>query len=324
MRTRRSQVETALGYGLPDETWAKVQELGLDDELYSIERVAGTIRALRSRGERSPRVRVSTVWSGAIADRAAALSFCFGGAAARHWHVVDFRRRCLPSGLLAERAMVPWLRRQFKREVRAEAVRRGIDTDEAERSIFWADDTRLVTLCYQSPPEGPDSDEWEDLEIQVVSGSTLFQLGSCSYLLSVEFGWSAHQATTFVLTGKIPFVVPIVGEYAPPTSVTASVATTRLMITVDPTVTPQELSEWYREARSAVVNPRRVQPLRAKHLNLAMFGADRPDGESWEQARRRWNAEFPDWSYPSDQGRNFHRDVLAAQKRLLHPAAYQR
>jgi hypothetical protein len=159
-------------------------------------------------------------------------------------------------------------------------------------------------------------------------GAPRLKLSLCSRELAREYGWSEYEATTFVLSGGIPFRPAIGAEFLSsdisnawrdPSD--AWEGTPRIAITVDASsVTPQELADWYREARRVVVDPKKVQPQDYKHLRLAAFCANRIEGESWSETMARWNAEFPEWHYSIDQRRNFVRDATMARERLLKPA----
>jgi hypothetical protein len=134
--------------------------------------------------------------------------------------------------------------------------------------------------------------------------------------LSKRYGWDKGQSTLFVLTGDTPLVSPIKGKVNMKSPLAAL---SRITLTIDPIVSPQEVEEYYRKVRGT----RRRRAMTEKHLKLAIFSTTRPQHETWEQAMQEWNKECiegnrePSWSYMTANTRNFRRDCLQAQARLL-------
>ena len=93
----------------------------------------------------------------------------------------------------------------------------------------------------------------------------------------------------------------------------------RITITVDPTVTPDDVADAYRQARSHFVDPKKARTQDTKRLALAVFCDRGPTDESWSQTLKRWNKRLPDWRCRSDDVFNFHRHASAARQRLLQP-----
>ena len=92
-------------------------------------------------------------------------------------------------------------------------------------------------------------------------------------------------------------------------------ATSRITLDVDPTVTPQEVSDRYKQARTELMGSR-SRRMSEKHLRLAIFADTHRDG-TWEARMLEWNREHPDWRY--GESRHFQRDATQATKRLLTP-----
>ena len=69
-----------------------------------------------------------------------------------------------------------------------------------------------MRLSFQDPPDEWDS-EWRVRDLDVIAGCTLSELSLCSWELAREYGWSDCEATTFVLSGRIPFRPAIRAEF---------------------------------------------------------------------------------------------------------------
>jgi hypothetical protein len=102
---------------------------------------------------------------------------------------------------------------------------------------------------------------------------------------SPRYPWSKEEATTFILTNLPPIVNAVDVRLQDSPSLPGA---TRIVLTVDPSVSPAELAEQYKKAREQVL-PRRYRSLTAQKLRLAAFVSQRPESETWEQTRRAWN-----------------------------------
>jgi hypothetical protein len=127
------------------------------------------------------------------------------------------------------------------------------------------------------------------------------------------YPWNRGQATMFVLTGLYPQVRAMSSRVLDSPYLRGA---TRIVLTVDPAVSPAELAKRYQEVRTRVI-PQRYRSLSAKHLLLAAFIAERPDEETWEQKRLEWNKQYPQYRY--GQATNFRRDASRAITHLLNP-----
>jgi hypothetical protein len=127
------------------------------------------------------------------------------------------------------------------------------------------------------------------------------------------FPWNKGQATLFILTGLYPQVRGVSSRVLDSPYLRGA---TRIVLTVDPAVSPAELAERYQEVRARVVS-QRYRSLSTKHLLLAAFIAERPDEETWEQKRLEWNKQYPQYRY--GQVTNFSRDASRAINHLLNP-----
>ena len=137
----------------------------------------------------------------------------------------------------------------------------------------------------------------------------LERLRQISDRLSRRYRWQEAQATIFVLTGRTPLVPPA----------EAKIEREAIVLTVDPSLTPRQVADRYRQFRKDILGGGRIKALSLKHLRLAAFDADRPSQETWKKKMDAWNRSAPEeeWRYKND-GR-FKRDCLQAKRRLLAP-----
>jgi hypothetical protein len=91
---------------------------------------------------------------------------------------------------------------------------------------------------------------------------------------------------------------------------------TRIVLTIDPALSPAELVKRYKEVRTKVI-PHRYRSLSTKYLLLAAFIAEQQEEDTWEQKRLKWNNQYPQYSYGQDT--NFARDASRAINHILNP-----
>ena len=154
----------------------------------------------------------------------------------------------------------------------------------------------------------PDSDEIR--EIPTAINGILEDLRQLSERLAEEYAWTAADATLFVLTNTPPEIRPL-------TSVSQSrqlPALSRIVLTIDPALSPQEVAEHYRQLRQEIM-PARHRDLSEKHLQLAAFSGTHPRLGTWQQKMVKWNSDHPDWKYK--EASNFAHDCLQARRRVL-------
>ena len=179
----------------------------------------------------------------------------------------------------------------------------------SEENPAWGVSTDL--LAYALP-----GDRWPR-RLPVAQEGVLGYLRSVSVSLSRTFGWHEAQATVFVLTNVTPQYVPLQVEAALSGPFTV---TSRVKLTVDFSVSPGEIAEVFRRTRAKLLSSR-PRGLKEKHLHLAVFIAERAEGETWRQKMIAWNAAWrdrqPDWLYERET--NFARDCNQAKQRLLRP-----
>jgi hypothetical protein len=112
----------------------------------------------------------------------------------------------------------------------------------------------------------------------VRAGGALDRLRRLSLALADTYQWDPEQASTFVLTGLVPYS-----------------------------------KAWAERLRGALVRGRRPREISPKHLELALFTAER-EGEPLAVRMTAWNAQHPEWAYA--QITNFGRDSREAVRRL--------
>jgi hypothetical protein len=142
----------------------------------------------------------------------------------------------------------------------------------------------------------------------VARGSPAGELRDLALELAARYGWTAEQASAFVLTGLAPRV-PLVRSRVRHGPVFA--ASTRIVLDVDPGVGGLDVWRRYRRMRRALRASRFREP-DAKALTLALFAMRQS-----EDGVRRWNEEHPQWRYADP--REFERDSRLALRRLLEP-----
>jgi hypothetical protein len=112
----------------------------------------------------------------------------------------------------------------------------------------------------------------------VRAGATLDRLRRLSVALADNYQWDPEQASTFMLTGLVPYS-----------------------------------QAWVERLRGALVRGRRPREISPKHLELALFTAER-EGEPLAVRMTAWNAQHSEWAYA--QITNFGRDSREAVRRL--------
>lgn len=156
-------------------------------------------------------------------------------------------------------------------------------------------------LAYSVP-----SDRWERC-IPTAANGVLERLRQISEWLSEHYRWQEAQATIFVLTGRTPLVPPA----------EAKIEREAIVLTVDPSLTPRQVADYYRQFKKGILGGSRIKALSVKHLQLAAFAADRPSEEPWAKKMDAWNRsrKSPEERYTIAS--YFRRDCLQAQSRLL-------
>ncbi len=154
----------------------------------------------------------------------------------------------------------------------------------------------------------PGSEEIK--EIPTAMNGTLEALRQLSERLAKEYAWTAADATLFVLTNHPPEIRPLTSTSQPK----QLPALSRIVLTIDPALSPQEVAEHYRQLRQEIM-PARHRDLSEKHLQLAAFSGTHPRLGTWQQKMVEWNSNHRDWAYK--EASNFAHDCLQARRRVL-------
>ena len=343
----RLQLDKVLGSSVSDRVWDYLEDKGFVGEAWDgaadINYLADEARKLIDLSDRAPR-DVSSIDSGrALRDRMSRDKHVWGiwarsillaqEAEKNEPEVQSFRDDVLGGTLLDPFDVGPWIKTQAEREgqmawtypipfvydyeeqeLRAKLPAGiGIEDDvllaRDHLGVLEASEVRMIeyadftTLTFHGIPAGGVLER-------------LWRIGTED--LMKRYPWSAAQATMFVLTGWQPMVRSVEAEIR---FVDELPASSRVVLTIDPTETPAAVSEIYKEKRKELLG-KRHRSMSAKHIRLAMFVAERPDDETWEDKRQAWNrfTEGEDLDGFQYQHRsNFTRDAIQARKRLLYP-----
>jgi hypothetical protein len=162
----------------------------------------------------------------------------------------------------------------------------------------------IKTLKYARP------DGWVG-RVPTVVGNLLDRLRLLSERLAEKYKWTDGQATAFVLADRIP----LIGSLDITLKRNSNPLFSRIVLEVDPTLSPREIAEAYRRKRLEIM-PKRYRNLSEKHIQLALFNAEQSKGRTWGVKMAEWNkTQPPEWAY-KDVG-NFSHDSLEARRHLL-------
>ena len=336
----RQELERELGHGLEERTWRHLENHGYVGEVeqgeMSIRQLTVNVRELlrdfgrpvSSRAE-TPRTLVSSKRDpGADGSdaRYEAISLLLAVEAAKDEEVLSFRSDVLGGSLLSRHQVDGWIKRQAEEDGPAKLwLTVPVPTDTKVRSFttFATTEPPLTIsketpailiqrqyLSYVSLLVGMDEDPTR--EVPTAEGGILERLRQLSEALARHYGWDQALATNFVLTGEAPMVHSVEIRASYPSNFRTLA---RISLTVDPALSPREVTDHYRRVRAEIVGGRHRE-LSEKHMRLATFTAARA-GESWRKQMVAWNKKYPDWRYKTET--NFGRDCNQAIKRLLHP-----
>lgn len=334
----RQDVELILGFGLRDRTWDYLVSKGFVERCLegdeAIETLADEAKQLLEASggftseQTDPAMRERQAGrSPTIEARVDAISVLLAQEAGREQGVRSFREKVLQGQLIPWEKIEEWISVQKETDgpptlwlrvpvPPGHSMKRvkGFPVPDPPVSVSgeypaWGISTDL--LVYALP-----GDRWPR-RLAVAREGTLGYLRSVSVSLSRRFGWHEAQGTVFVLTDITPQYVPLQVEAALSGPFTV---TSRVRLSVDLSVSPNEVADAFRRTRARLW-PSRPRALTEKHLHLAVFISARPEGETWRQKMTAWNAarrdRRPEWIYGRET--NFARDCNQAKQRLLRP-----
>lgn len=155
----------------------------------------------------------------------------------------------------------------------------------------------------------PESNDTK--EIPTAHNGILARLRVLSQRLAQEYSWSEAEATIFILTGSIPEISRVDNTAI----ARKQSALSRIVLTVDPSLSPKEVAEYYRMIRQNALGTRH-RDISEKHMQLAIFAAKQPEDRTWSDKMLEWNRICPvEWKYM--EVANFSHDCLQARRRLL-------
>lgn len=265
--------------------------------------------------------------------------------------VQQFRSKVLKEGLLKLEEVKPWIARQsyeWRISERTDALndtplpnRGEIATDEAKAFAISLQDVQFLRAVHSNlltvlnlqeinfigtPHVGIFRGIHPGLSLDQ-SVPVLNDLLTLGKNLAKRYHWNTPLAIIFVLTGIPPLVETLVASIF----LNSPRALSRITLTIDPALGPEEVAERYDAIRRKLTN-KRYRPLSDKHLQLAIFAASHPKRRGFEDLMKKWNENIPDekeyesdtdkktkktWKYSHKQF--FVRDYNQAIRRVLNP-----
>lgn len=219
---------------------------------------------------------------------------------------------------------------------RGSTTRTALVPDDSEASQLDARSAALTAIAHAMATDHPRVKRWrathrpngDPRPADSLSAEELSELAALGEQLAARYGWDMREAQAFVAVDYVPPVRPIRA------SVTVSGDAQRLpdshalggelmplpwlnriTLSVDPTVTPDQLADHWKDLRRRCV-PGTHRPQRQRRLELVAFIADRAADESPGEVMRAWNAAHPDATY--SHSHHLVRDAREALAALLY------
>jgi len=312
----RSAIDACLEVPLADQEWNLLDAQGFIGDIKqhrrSPEQAAALVQQWREAvGGLNRRLRSHSL---AATQRAEAIAQLLAVEARKLDSVTDFRERVLRGKLLRADQLDRWFGILARRQEPKPWVKVYASPEEIQMGVVTLGPSNLVNHGYDSLEYVvPGSDRVH--RILVASKGILGWLKWLAVRLAERFLWEECHATTFVLTDVPP---PIRECEYHLEDWRAAPALTRAVLRIDPTMSPREVANLYRQIRFRHFG-RRHRSMTAKHMELAKFWALAPEGTAWKALREEWNKLHPRWTYKREQ--NFARDCAQARKRLLGEGA---
>lgn len=370
----RAELAVAYGRPIPDEMWAYLDDQGWvgdaetrprsEQVRHLMDRIKLMTGAVHSMGERtdSREAKPDRPPGAAVSARIDALSAIYAAWAQDSTDVQFFRSTALVRQ--DGEAFRAYLLRQGPylgyRLIKPAEVQAWIKHQHDGAAADGDGDEHVRRLIMNRQPNEPSRTtnlsyvvDSRERTLTVDARSQLGKLAELADKLADRYRWSPAQAAVFALTGQVPEVFVYVGSaqirYGPDSG-----TTTRVTMTLDPFLTPEQVAEVYARLR-AQLRDSPPRSLSAKHYKLAehvgplvRFSVQLPGeilrrgrpptpgptgliqsmdplpGHTWQSLRRDWNAKYGDhrvhgrsWRY--EHASNFTRDAQQAINRLLDP-----
>lgn len=243
--------------------------------------------------------------------------------------VMSFRREILKGKLVSIHEIERWINERQNDGIYRNALRvrvpRNFDWEILDRGEIGPP----LSLCGQYQIEGPCPIDFLNYatpaanwvrRVPVGRDGVLREVYNLSKDLARLFTWQEAQATVFLLTDLAPLIQAEGVQLSPLTITTLPdggqkplSCLTHVRLTIDPAITPQELSEIYGKIRLKLLG-RKPRAQSEKHLHLAVFAVKHTALD--REAMNEWQREFPKWRY--SRVSLFARDARTARERLLH------
>lgn len=323
----RREIDLYLDNPLRDEEWKMLEEdtyiAGIFKGAVTTRHIADKVRQRRRvyevrTSKALPQIRIES------SGRLKALSALVAQEVAKDEEVQAFRSEVLDNKLLILTQVETWLNEQAEKDglpswwLTIRVPESFVEEEIEYQNSSWVSplevkipNFRVINgfefrfLFYEVP------DEPSVKKIPTCAGGVLDKLRKLCERLSKQYGWIEVQATTFVLTGEAP----------PITDITHSLkerelpSLTRIVLEIDPTLSPREVGEYYRKLRQEVLGARH-RDMTDKHLQLAIFASTRLNDGTWAERMTEWNkTHSSEWEY--EDSVQFAHDCILARKRLL-------
>ena len=309
----RLAVDACLGSApLADREWNLLETQGwaadIKQHRRTPEQAAAMVEQWREAvGGANPRIRTPSVSASA---RAEAIAYLIAVEARKTEPVIEFRQLILRGKLVPTDHLDRWLGTVAKGQEARPWVKVYASAEEVEVGVVPIGPSNIVThgydvLEYAMPGTG------QVRRILVSSKGILGWLRWLSQWLCERFRWKMSHATTFILTDVAP---PAVESDYRVDSQRAVPALTRVVMTLDPTMSPREVATLYRQIRFQYFG-RRHRSMTPKHVELAKFWSSQREAATWKVLMAEWNKLHRRWAYKREQ--NFARDCAQARDRLL-------
>jgi hypothetical protein len=314
----RAVIDGHLDHPLSDNEWNLLDTQGFIAQVKEGKRTAAQLAVTVEQWREAvagpkPRIRSHSV---PPTLRAEAVAELVAVEARKMEPVIEFRRHVLRGKLLAADQLDRWFEFLSRRQEVKPWVKVYVSPEELEMAVAPIGPSNIVNHGYDTLEYFvPGADRVH--RVLVASKGVLGWLKWLSVRLAQRFLWKEAHATTFILTGLTPPIREC--EYRVE-DWRAAPALTRVVFEIDPTMSPREVANLYRQIRFRHFG-RRHRSMTAKHIELAKFWSSIPEGRTWKALREEWNKLHPRWAYKREQ--NFARDCEQARKRLLGEGAGQ-
>lgn len=189
--------------------------------------------------------------------------------------------------------------------------------DDGDAVPLDARSAALTKIAHAMATDHPRVERWRAMyrpngdprPADSLSAEETRELAALGEYLAGRYGWDMREAQAFVAVDFVPPVRPIRAtvtvssdaqrlpdSHALGGELMALPWLNRVTLDVDPTVTPDQLADHWKDLRRRCV-PGTHRPQRQRRLELVAFIADRAADESAGEVMRAWNTTHPDATY---------------------------